>query len=79
MAAFNKLAVPLFEAAGWSIVDGYATTTTRPDAAELRPRGRVGAAFVHFDPDVVSTLHNRQMMAAGLLQSCPTIVNEECQ
>jgi hypothetical protein len=73
--AFNKHVTPLFRAAGWSVVDAYASTAARPDRTEIANKG---GGFVHFEKDVVD-LHNRQMMAVGLMQRCPEVMREECR
>lgn len=76
VAVFNSHVTPLFRAAGWSIVDAYASTTSCPDASELK-RDQPGAAFVHFEADVAQ-LHNRQMLAVTLMQQCPNVLQREC-
>ncbi|GAQ87166.1 hypothetical protein KFL_003350160 [Klebsormidium nitens] len=76
VAVFNKHVIPIFKAAGWSIVDAYTSTTARPDATQSSPKQNK-AAMVHFEPDVAH-LHNRQMLGLTLLQRCPNVLKREC-
>ncbi len=63
---FNQLAVPLFEKAGWHIIDGFQSTIGSPDHTERTP----GGALVHFDHEVPEA-HNHQLLAIIFAELCP--------
>ena len=67
--SFNELAIPIFERAGWRIIDGFQSTIGRPDHTERTP----GGALVHFDREVPDA-HNHQLLSIILEEYCPEVL-----
>ena len=67
---FNQLAVPVFEKAGWHIIDGFQSSIGRPDHAERTP----GGALVHFDHEVPDA-HNHQLLSIVFEELCPQVLS----
>ncbi len=64
----NEIAVPIFEKAGWLIIDAFQSSIGRPDHTEKNSNG----AFFHFEHEVPD-LHNHQFLSIILVQMCPDV------
>ncbi len=73
--AFNDIAIKLFRAAGWFVIDGYLPTESRSDHME---RTDGPGAHVHFAQKVVH-LQNVQLLTAVLQSACPAAFNTSLQ
>ena len=67
---FNGLAVDVFGAADWHIIDGFQSSIGRPDHTEHTP----GGALVHFDHEVPDT-HNHQLLSIIFEDQCPKLLS----